>query len=124
MSYLRLTLPYHPPESFSPNSRKHWGARRRDRLAVEADITALIIGQLGYFTPPYFQKGRIDYTVIVPDKRERDRDNFIARTKPITDALVRSGVFPNDSSRYVDIALGFAVEKGRRATIIEVRAGL
>ena len=38
---------------------------------------------------------------IVPDLQERDWDNAVASSKPLTDGLVRSGLLAGDSTRYI-----------------------
>ena len=46
---------------------------------------------------------------VVPDLRERDWDNAVASSKPVTDGLVAAGVLAGDSTRYID-------PDGRRVT--------
>jgi hypothetical protein len=38
---------------------------------------------------------------VVPDRTERDWDNAVASSKPLTDGLVRAGVLAGDSTRYI-----------------------
>ena len=116
---IRIELPYLPPASFSPNSRVHWSARAADGKTVKEDVYYLLRAQLT--TIPQLKAIALKYTIVVPDNRRRDYDNFISRTKPITDALVHAGLLPDDTPQYIkDFRLTFQYEKGKSATIIEI----
>jgi Holliday junction resolvase RusA-like endonuclease len=72
-------------------------------------------------TIPQLKAIALKYTIVVPDNRRRDYDNFIARCKPCTDALVHAGLLPDDTPQYIkDFRLTFQYEKGKSATIIEI----
>jgi crossover junction endodeoxyribonuclease RusA len=114
-------LPYLPPASFSPNSRVHWAVRAKDGKTVKEDVYYLLRAQLT--TIPQLKAIALKYTIIVPDNRRRDYDNFIGRTKPITDSLVAAGLIPDDTPQYIkDFRLMFECVKGKKATVIEVTA--
>lgn len=117
---IRLELPYLPPASFSPNSRCHWSKRHRDGKVVENNVFYLLREQ--FATIPRFKRANLHYTMVVPDSRRRDYENFVARCKPVTDALVTAGLIPDDAPKYVlDYKLVFEVVKGKSATIIEIK---
>ena len=95
MKSFTIELPYLPPVSFSPNFRGHWSKRHRDGRVVKENVQYLLMEQ---FRPiPSFRRVELHYTIVVPDRRRRDYDNFVARGKPITDALVDAGVIPDDT---------------------------
>ena len=119
MDSIRIELPYLPPASFSPNSRVHWAVRSKDGKMVKEDVYYLLRAQCA--TIPQLKAITLKYTIVVPDNRRRDYDNFISRTKPITDALVSAGLIPDDTPEYIKyFNVIFVYEKGKKATIIEV----
>ena len=116
---IRIELPYLPPASFSPNSRVHWAVRSKDGKMAKEDVYYLLRAQCT--TIPQLKVVALKYTIVVPDNRRRDYDNFISRTKPITDALVAAGLLKDDTPQYIkDFRLTFEVVKGKKATIIEI----
>lgn len=63
---------------------------------------------------------RVEFTWIEPD-RKRDLDNVCFAKKFILDAMVKSGVIPNDNSRYVKGFIdNFGYAKGEPKVIVEV----
>jgi crossover junction endodeoxyribonuclease RusA len=119
MDTIKIELPYLPPASFSPNSRVHWAVRSKDGEMVKNDVYYLL--RAFCTTIPQLKAIALKYTIVVPDNRRRDYDNFISRTKPITDALVHAGLLPDDTPQYIkDFRLTFQYEKGKSATIIEI----
>lgn len=46
----------------------------------------------------------LEVTMIVPTRVDRDWDNGVASTKPLTDGLVEAGVMAGDSTSYIDSA--------------------
>lgn len=64
----------------------------------------------------------IDVIFVVPDARDRDWDNLIASTKPLTDGLVAAGVLVGDSQRVIRrIAFPeIRLERGLQATIYRI----
>jgi Holliday junction resolvase RusA-like endonuclease len=120
MDTIKIELPYLPPASFSPNARCHWAVRNRDNEMVKNNVFFLLREQ--FATIPKLQRISLHYTIVVPDKRRRDYDNFIARCKPITDALVYAGLIADDTPQYIkDFRLTFEIVKGKKATIIEIK---
>ena len=116
---IKIELPYLPPASFSPNSRVHWAVRSKDGKIVKEDVYHLLREQCT--TIPHLKAVALKYIIVVPDQRRRDYDNFISRTKPITDALVAAGLIADDTPEYIkDFRLTFECVKGKKATIIEV----
>ena len=116
---IRLALPYLPPASVSPNSRCHWTKRHRDGKVVANNVFYLLREQ--FATIPLLKQINLRYRIVVPDRRRRDYENFVARCKPCTDALVKAGLIPDDAPQYVlDYKLVFEVVKRKSATIIEI----
>lgn len=50
---------------------------------------------------PMLYAARVAIEVIVPTRAERDWDNLVASTKPLTDGLVDAGVLAGDSTRFI-----------------------
>jgi hypothetical protein len=132
---ITLTLPYLPPVSFSPNWRGFWARRAKDGRQVKEDVHWILYERYGLELPRYNQI-HLKYIVVVPDKRDRDEDNFRSRTKPMTDGLrddyekpkgmpaVLSwlGLVADDTPKYIQrpIDFEFRYEKGEKKTIIEI----
>ena len=94
---LRFTVPYLPPASYSPNSRVKWTAKRGkkgDNHRVLEDVRVLVL-EAGW-DQKIIPVANIEVTFHFPSRIRRDHENFIARCKPIFDALVRLGVLPDD----------------------------
>ena len=114
-----IELPYLPPASFSPNSRAHWAVRSRDGQMVKADVYFLLREQ--YRTIPSYKAIELHYTIVVPDRRRRDADNFRAMTKPITDALTLCDIIIDDTPQYIkENSLVLEYVKGKKATVVEI----
>lgn len=47
---------------------------------------------------------RLDIVIVVPTLIDRDWDNGVASTKPLTDGLVEAGVMAGDSTKFIDSA--------------------
>ena len=66
----------------------------------KGEIESFILFSLNKFKLPKFQKCKIGFTWIEPDRR-RDIDNISAGKKYILDSLVALGVLKDDSWKYV-----------------------
>jgi hypothetical protein len=69
-----------------------------------------------------------DYTMIfiVEDRAERDWDNAVASSKPLTDGLVRAGVIAGDSTRFIRSAgrvVDFRYVRGVNGVEITIQEG-
>jgi len=89
-----------------------------------------------HWTAP--DKAKVHVVFVLPDRRRRDRDNLIARAKPLIDALgpfrqtySRKGkwlsdygadIIIDDSPEYAEITYELRYEKGQSMTIVEVEA--
>lgn len=69
---------------------------------------------------------RLEVIVIVPTRVDRDWDNVVASTKPLTDGLVEAGVMVGDSTTQIDSA-GRTVliehQRGQSRVIYHVEEG-
>ncbi len=98
MDTLTITLPYLPPDSYSPNNRGSWAEKRGrqgDNNRVSEDVWALV-KETGWDEKPMVA-ARVWVTFHFPTRGRRDPDNFTARCKPIFDALVKAMVLEGDS---------------------------
>lgn len=63
---------------------------------------------------------------IVSDRQDRDWDNAVASSKPITDGLVAAGLLAGDSTRYINSAgrsVVFVYRRGVNAVQITIEEG-
>ena len=94
---LTITIPRLPSAVFGGNSRQHWSMRYKESLVVYDEVLALV-KEAGYNGGMLLQP-RLEIRWGLPDKRRRDFDNLVARTKPYIDGLVRAGIVGDDSIR-------------------------
>lgn len=93
---LRIRIPGRPP---TPNARygnrgAQWAAQKRWRKTAWA-IGLDAVNRSGWVAPG---RARVTLIFIVPDHRNRDIDNLVASTKPLTDGLRDAGVIIGDHS--------------------------
>ena len=116
---LEIVIPSLPPAEFSPNARVHWAVR--GKAANQAyDEVIIALHQQGWNAPP-IKAALISVSWGVKDRRKRDTDNFVARTKPYIDQLVKSGVLADDDRFHVRYQYGWHESKTPETVInIEV----
>lgn len=114
-----IEIPYLPQRELSPNWRGHWAEKYKAAQQLKQD--AYVAAKFSLI--PVFKKATITFKFIVPDRRRRDPDNFLASMKPAVDGLVAAGIFPDDSSEVVSFApVVFKLSRrGKPKTIIEIR---
>ena len=96
---LSITIPSLPPKEFSPNARVHWAVRGKAANAAYDTIIALVAEQ-GWNNIP-LNVAHITVSWGVKDRIRRDTDNFVGRTKPYIDGLVKAQVIADDSRHHV-----------------------
>jgi len=96
---LSITIPSLPPKEFSPNARVHWAVRGKAANAAYDTIIALVAEQ-GWNNIP-LDVAHITVSWGVKDRYRRDTDNFVGRTKPYIDGLVKAQVIADDSRHHV-----------------------
>ena len=94
-----LTIAGCPAYSLSPNSRTHWAVKQRETEDAHWAVKQAIgDNPINPITTPY----RLHWTVYLEKgERRRDQDNALACMKAHTDALVREGILPGDSPRWL-----------------------
>ena len=94
-----LTILGTPAYSLSPNSRTHWAVKSRENRDAHWRVKlALGDNPINPITTPY----RLHWTVYLErGGKKRDRDNAVACLKAHMDALVREGILPGDSPRWL-----------------------
>lgn len=111
---VRYKFPW-PPRELSPNARVHWRTlAKAKREYKEACGWAILHVSLAQLRPPVTAQ----VTFVVPDKRRRDTDNFLAMLKPLFDALVEF-VLEDDSHDKLKI-LTPKWELGEKKVIVEL----
>ena len=112
-----ITIPRLPPAECSPNSRVHW--REKGRAVAIAKDEAIAAVKAQEWSGPPVQAALIHVSWGVKDKRKRDTDNFVARTKPFMDGIVIAGVIADDSRFHVRYQYGWHEAK-RFETVITI----
>ena len=94
-----LTIPGYPAYSLSPNARSHWAVKQRETKDAHWQVKqALGDMPINPITTPY----RLHWTIYLErGGKKRDPDNAIACLKAHMDALVREGILPGDSPRWL-----------------------
>jgi len=116
----------------------HWKDRSLAAQGYKETVTMLgnVERHKVHWTAP--DKAKVHVVFVLPDRRRRDRDNLIARAKPLIDALgpfrqtySRKGkwlsdygadIIIDDSPEYAEITYELRYEKGQSMTIVEVEA--
>lgn len=96
------------PDGPNEKAGQHWTAQRRAALRWQTLAWAECQRQA---IPP-LARIRLSAT-IRRTRRQGDQDNDSARFKAVQDGLVRSGIVPNDTRRYVTWAGPVTLERGR-----------
>jgi len=112
---LSITIPRLPPAECSPNSRVHW-RQKGEAVRIAKDEAIAAVKEQGWRGPP-MQAALIQVSWGVKDKRKRDTDNFVARTKPFIDGIVQVGVLADDSRFHVRYQYGWHEAKQFETTI-------
>ena len=99
---ISIFIPHLPPAALSPNARPaHWSVRSRAAKAYR-DTCYLYARNQAYGT--HFERAVATVQVEVTDPtRRRDCDNYLARLKPLFDALVDAGIIPDDSAAHLTV---------------------
>ena len=114
---ISITINSLPPAEFSPNSRVHWAKRDVARVLAH-DLVISLVNAEGW-QGPALDRAEVTVSWGVNDKRRRDTDNFVGRTKPYIGGLVHAGVLVDDSSRNVVYQFQWQEAK-QKETIITV----
>ena len=75
---------------------------------------------------PMLYAVRYEMAFIVADRQDRDWDNAVASSKPLTDGLVAAGLLAGDSTRYINSAgrvVAFVYRRGVNAVRITIEEG-
>lgn len=97
------------------------------REAVTMKRTGRVVPALWRSTSPMLYVARYAVVFIVSTMAERDWDNLVASSKPLTDGLVRAGVIAGDSTRFIDSdtrTVTFRHMAGLSKVILSVEEGL
>ncbi|MEI8350074.1 MAG: hypothetical protein WCI77_07960 [Candidatus Omnitrophota bacterium] len=106
------------PSSLNTTQCQHWTARYKDRNRWrELIFEHWMLNKRYVFTKPV----KVLYILSFPDRRQRDKDNYIGGMKNITDALKKTFITRDDASwlRNVDVAF-IKGPQGLRVLIDEV----
>ena len=138
---LTIVIPGLPPIEASPNDRTPWYAKSPTLREYKETVTML--GNLernkAHWAAP--DKAKVHVVFVLQDYRRRDRDNLIARAKPLLDALgpfrevwsrpdkhgarhvvsaYGCDIIQDDDPKHADITYDLTHEKGQSRTIVEI----
>ena len=119
MRELTITVPGLPPKAFDPNGRGHHFARARATVQAHRDVIALVLEQ-GWHGPA-MEKAEITIEWGYTLWRDRDTDNFLARSKPLIDGLTKAHVIVDDSALHVTYNLPGFYRTKQNETVFTVR---
>lgn len=106
------------PEAISNGSHGHWSVKRA-KLREAQDMAYASAREAGW--------QRIDGKVhlaihyVFPDRRRRDLDNLVARSKGVIDGL-KEHFFEDDSMDVLTLEVSAAVEPKRKALVVTLEA--
>lgn len=94
-----LTIAGTPAYSLSPNSRDHWTKKQRETRDAHWQVKQTLGDtQIDPITTPY----RLHWTIYLErGGKKRDPDNAVTCMKAHMDALVREGILPGDSPKWL-----------------------
>lgn len=106
-----IAIPGCPPSCLSINSRKHWTVVSNARKKAKTEGWACALHALNGKPTPF--KKPVDLLVVIrwgKYRRIMDRDNVYSMTKPYLDGMIRAGVLPDDSPKYI---ASYVIEQSR-----------
>lgn len=101
---ISIELPYLPPAEYSRNARVHWTKLHKAKDRVYEDI-AILLAEAGFRREYIYIKAHVTMRFYLPDKRQRDADNLITRSKPVLDGLVRAELIADDNLKTIGAPL-------------------
>ena len=121
---MKLIIEALPPWEWGPNVRLPQDRRVAYAIRHKAARDFLLEAMSQVPIPEHpWAKARATVSFVVPDRRRRDTDNYLACLKFLWDWLKARGVIIDDSWECLEIQLAsppVRLEQGRRATIIEL----
>jgi len=113
-----ITLPI-PSPILSPNARCHWATKSRATHKARTDAHNAAIIALGTPRPMLSHSITAQVTVYTPDKRRRDKDNYLARCKAYFDGFTDAHLWTDDS-RVTHLPLEFVKDAAHPRVVITV----
>jgi len=111
---LIINIPQLPPAEYSPNARVHWAQRYKVGKAYKKAVYYEAVDARNKADWKALEYAELELEFIVAEERIRDADNWIARQKPGTDALVDAGIILYDDLRHLTCkGIKFTVDKER-----------
>jgi len=113
------------PTSYNRTAHAHWRTVHRAKQQLQRDLELVMLGAPGLPRPIPGGRVEVTATLIVPDRRRRDEDNFRGPlSKSLGDALVNGGWLPDDTPEHYRFGEAvFEVVPGVRATRLHLTWG-
>ena len=120
LANLELFIDKLPPLVYSPHSNVHWGTKYSQCRGYQSYVAGRVYErslQHLRFAHPVME---IEFILIT--KRNRDLDNFTARSDPLIDTFVKLGILEDDNANYLALLpIKFTVDPNReQGTIVRI----
>ena len=101
------------PDPIANGPHGHWSQKAK-KLRIARQTVWGSVKHAGWL--PVQGKAHLEITYVFPQKRRRDVDGLVARSKGVIDGIVDAGVLADDSIEHLELTVRAVVEKGVRAT--------
>ena len=112
-----LVIPNFLPAQLANGPHEHWATKQSKKR--EASSMVRMAAMLAKWTPVP-GRVRLDITFVFPQKRRRDYDNLVARTKGLLDGL-KGRWFEDDDLEHLDLHVTAIVEPKVKETRITLQ---
>ncbi len=114
MKKLIIEVSQLPPASGSPNSRVHWHKRHEEGKVYQKAVYYEAVNERNKVNWQALEYAEMELEFVVAEERIRDADNWLAREKPGTDAVVKAGIILHDDLKHLTCkGIKFTVDKER-----------
>ncbi len=108
-----------PPPVLNGSRQRHWSVLRREAQMVKDTVWASAKQAGWHYVGADAPKQKLTVTFVFPSQRRRDVDNLYARAKHLLDGI--KPFIVDDDSEHLDLEVRAVVERGVKATQIELR---
>lgn len=117
---LTITIPGRPPGGNTGSRKTNWYIVHED-TAWWRGYACLIADEAMPAGWVPLQRARLAIEFVIPTRADRDPDNLVSTTKPLTDGLVDAGVIAADSLRVIGFpTYSHRYERGVSATVYRI----
>ncbi len=118
MKRITFTLPAEFITGLNTRDRMHWGAKHRKQQEMNDRVHLELRSQFPRPIPKYTHAS---VRMTLHSRHVMDTDNLSACGKPLHDAIVKAGLLPDDSPKYLEVEKPlFEYDKDRRELEVEI----